>query len=216
MYMDGESMLKKVSVQRGPGSHVDNEHVYTHIGLQFVSDYPTLIHNEYKAFEGETCVVDSLKWIDAKAGECRGVLARETPLQMTAADETAFHEALQCHICNRVLGDDRVRDHDHVNGQYRGAAHMACNLVYTFKKKKGKIVERSNEDIEDSAITTANSRLDSELEEERRLLYVGMTRARKKLTLTYRSRMSIGKGSIPVSPSEFLADIDNDVKFFKF
>jgi DNA helicase-2/ATP-dependent DNA helicase PcrA len=85
-----------------------------------------------------------------------------------------------------------------------------------FKKKKGKIVERSNEDIEDSAITTANSRLDSELEEERRLLYVGMTRARKKLTLTYRSRMSIGKGSIPVSPSEFLADIDNDVKFFKF
>ena len=138
MYMDGESMLKKVSVQRGPGCHVDNEHVYTHIGLQFVSDYPTLIHNEYKAFEGETCVVDALKWSDAKAGECRGVLARETPLQMTAADETAFHEALQCHICNRVLGDDRVRDHDHVNGQYRGAAHMACNLVYTFKKKKGK------------------------------------------------------------------------------
>lgn len=100
------------------------------------------------------------------------------------------------------------------------------NSIFNKKKTKSDKTKRikSNEDENDdendsdndNSITTANTKLDSELEEERRLLYVGMTRARKKLTLTYRSRVSIGKGSIPVSPSEFLADIDDDVLFFKF
>ena len=30
---------------------------------------------------------------------------------------------MQCHICNDSLAGDKVRDHDHVDEQYRGAAH---------------------------------------------------------------------------------------------
>jgi DNA helicase-2/ATP-dependent DNA helicase PcrA len=61
-----------------------------------------------------------------------------------------------------------------------------------------------------------NGEMNSEFEEERRLLYVGMTRARKKLILTYRNRVTIGYKSIPVQPSVFLKDIDDDVLFFKY
>ena len=136
VYMDGESMLPKSDVQRGTGTLVDSEHVYTHIGLLFVSDYPDHIRNEYKTFTGSTCVVDALQWCDAKAGECCTILGREEPLRMTATDEMNFRDAMQCHICSGILGDDRVRDHDHVNGKYRGAAHNACNIKYTFKKAK--------------------------------------------------------------------------------
>ena len=32
------------------------------------------------------------------------------------------------------MGDDRVRDHDHVNGKYRGAAHSQCNLQFRPRK----------------------------------------------------------------------------------
>ena len=49
------------------------------------------------------------------------------------------------------------------------------------------------------------------IDEERRLLYVGMTRARKKLLLLYRSRISLGgSGSrqIPVKPSRFLKSLE--------
>jgi hypothetical protein len=145
VYMDGESMLPKSDVQRGTGTMVDNEHVYTHIGLLFVSDYPEHIRNEYKTFTGPTCVIDALQWCDAKAGACCTILGREEPLRMTAADEMNFRDAMQCHICSGILGNDRVRDHDHVNGVYRGAAHNACNIKYTFKKaKKSKKTEVSD------------------------------------------------------------------------
>ena len=33
-----------------------------------------------------------------------------------------------CHICKKELLTDKVRDHCHFTGQYRGAAHNSCNL----------------------------------------------------------------------------------------
>lgn len=51
----------------------------------------------------------------------------------------------------------------------------------------------------------------SELEEERRLCYVGMTRAREELHLSYaQSRLQFGQRSYG-SPSRFLADMGHDV-----
>ena len=54
---------------------------------------------------------------------------------MTHADQAAFAAATQCHICqlpfnDAVPGDKRVRDHDHITGKFRGAAHSKCNLQY--------------------------------------------------------------------------------------
>ena len=50
------------------------------------------------------------------------------PLRLTAKEEKEFHKAELCHICKKQLDDDRVRDHCHFTGQYRGAAHNSCNL----------------------------------------------------------------------------------------
>ena len=45
-----------------------------------------------------------------------------------------FQNAQDCHICEKPLGADRVRDHDHMTGEFRGAAHNQCNLAFRFKK----------------------------------------------------------------------------------
>ena len=50
------------------------------------------------------------------------------PLRLTEEEQKSFKEANICHICSGVLDDDRVRDHCHFTGQYRGAAHNRCNL----------------------------------------------------------------------------------------
>ena len=50
------------------------------------------------------------------------------PLRLTKKEQLSFNKAETFHICNKELKDDKVRDHCHFTGQYRGAAHNSCNL----------------------------------------------------------------------------------------
>ena len=36
----------------------------------------------------------------------------------------------KCRMCNKLfhVGDNKVRDHDHVTRKYRGSAHWSCNI----------------------------------------------------------------------------------------
>ena len=49
---------------------------------------------------------------------------------MTADDWRAFTTAKDCSICHKQfnVSDVKVKDHDHITGTYRGAAHSRCNL----------------------------------------------------------------------------------------
>ena len=47
--------------------------------------------------------------------------------------------ATTCHICTKPFGDDIVRDHCHIVGSYRGAAHNGCNLMYRISKSSWKL-----------------------------------------------------------------------------
>ena len=55
-------------------------------------------------------------------------------MTFTKSDEKIFNEATVCHICEKQLGSDRVRDHCHLSGGFRGAAHNKCNLDYKIPK----------------------------------------------------------------------------------
>ena len=54
---------------------------------------------------------------------------RPKPLILTRTEQKSFDAAQICHICNHELKEDKVRDHCHFTGQYRGAAHNKCNLM---------------------------------------------------------------------------------------
>ena len=49
---------------------------------------------------------------------------------LTEEDEANFEKTNECHICDMPLGKDRVRDHCHLTGKFRGAAHNGCNINY--------------------------------------------------------------------------------------
>ena len=69
-----------------------------------------------------------IKWLeeDVKA------IANIKPKQMifTEEDRKQFNKASDCWICGEELGNDRVRDHCHFTGRYRGPAHNSFNLKY--------------------------------------------------------------------------------------
>ena len=58
---------------------------------------------------------------------------------MTEEDNPAFDHAIKYHICDEMLGDDRVCDHCHIPGKYRGAAHNTCNFILYIFPYKSKV-----------------------------------------------------------------------------
>ena len=74
-----------------------------------------------------------IKWLEDDVK----YLANIKPKKMifTKEEEKQFDRASNCWICGEELGNDRIRDHCHYTGRYRGAAHNSCNLNYS--KPKG-------------------------------------------------------------------------------
>lgn len=65
--------------------------------------------------------------------------------------------------------------------------------------------------MEEGILPHQNSQSDADIQEERRLAYVGITRAQKHLTLSYCThRYNYNEGEIKVSPSRFLHELPAD------
>ena len=56
-------------------------------------------------------------------------------LIMTNEDEEIYNNSQICWICKEELNTDKVRDHCHVTGKFRGAAHNKCNLKLRIPRK---------------------------------------------------------------------------------
>ena len=55
----------------------------------------------------------------------------EQKMIVAKKEKERFDEETKCWICNENFdGDDKVRDHCHLTGRYRGATHNECNLNY--------------------------------------------------------------------------------------
>ena len=52
----------------------------------------------------------------------------------TKKDKRAYKDSMYCHICEDELLNDKVADHCHLTGKFRGAAHNKCNLEYRIPK----------------------------------------------------------------------------------
>ena len=56
---------------------------------------------------------------------------------MSAEEEEKFQLTNSCRICDKLfgVGDEKVRDHCHLTGKYRRAAHWSCNTNLKLTKK---------------------------------------------------------------------------------
>ena len=58
-------------------------------------------------------------------------------LIMTEEEEDLFQKSNNCWVCKKFISndEDKVRDHCHITGKFRGAAHKTCNLNFKLTKK---------------------------------------------------------------------------------
>ena len=56
-------------------------------------------------------------------------------LIMTEEDEEDYRINSFCRFCETNIESDKVRDHCHLTGRYRGVAHSKCNISVTQKQR---------------------------------------------------------------------------------
>ena len=56
---------------------------------------------------------------------------------MSEKEEEKFRSSKTCWICEKLIDDDheKVRDHCHVTGKFKGAGHWGCNINLQLTKK---------------------------------------------------------------------------------
>ena len=79
-------------------------------------------------YRGPDAAEHLLKSLQEEESKVKGVLTDPKAMRMTREDWLAFRTAETCQVCDKPLEGDSVRSHCHITGEYRGAAHNACNL----------------------------------------------------------------------------------------
>ena len=92
---------------------------------------PTII------FKGKNCINNFIKLIFTQQERINQILNNHfnKKFKMTIEDETNYQNSQDCWICNEKLDKDKVRDHCHITGKYRGAAHSRCYLKLKIPKQ---------------------------------------------------------------------------------
>lgn len=138
IYADFESLLEPTETsdydtdttdRHTPNTTTLHHHIPAAFGYYIVCNADPS-HNRYFSYRGTDCVDRFIKEIYKDVAKIYRVLSTNTPIIFNENDELNFLNAKRCHICNHFLFSDRVRDHCHITGSYRGAAHSLCNLQY--------------------------------------------------------------------------------------
>ena len=81
-----------------------------------------------RTYTGKDAMDIFISWLEKDVKDIANIKPKE--MIFTEKDREEFNKASDCWICGEALGNDRVRDHCHYTGRYRGPAHNICNLKY--------------------------------------------------------------------------------------
>ena len=99
------------------------------------------------------------------------VIKQPLPMNdLTEQEQKEHDEAKRCFICNGCFdnnkdGKKKVRDHCHFTGQYRGPAHLKCNLDFCFKDFKIPVFFHNLKNYDAHLIISNLDKLDTEKDE---------------------------------------------------
>ena len=136
IYADTECLVKRTNISLGKHTKLYQEHIPNSIGAKLVciDDRFTL---PTKIFTGNNCVNDFIKWVFEQQKYCNQIIDNHfnKKLKMTTENENNYRNSEICWICSQKIIKDKVRDHCHITGKFRGAAHKECNSKLRIPRK---------------------------------------------------------------------------------
>ena len=88
-------------------------------------------------FKDKDCINKFITWLLDKQKWARQITKQyfNKRLIMTSEYEEIYNNSHICWICKQELNMDKERDHSHVTGKFRGAAHNKCNINLRLPRK---------------------------------------------------------------------------------
>ena len=136
IYADTECFLKRTKLKEGEHTVKYQEHQPNPIGAKLVCiddrfNLPSII------FKGKDCINKFIKSVLDKQKWTKQItkIYFNKKLIMTNEDEAIYNNSHICWICKQELQTDQERDHCHVTGKFREAAHKKCNLKLRIPRK---------------------------------------------------------------------------------
>ena len=98
------------------------------VGFYVISPFGT----KYNSYFGTDCNKWFLNEMLKLQQEANKYFQTNLELLTTPQEEESFQLAEECWLCEEpfdsLTQNTKVRDHDHLTGKYRGAAHSKCNI----------------------------------------------------------------------------------------
>ena len=144
IYADFECLLEKGAVDPQNGKRqrttLYQKHIPCSAGIFITCAQEEVFKPRYETYTGRNVCKWLLERLFNLSEELMNILEDGKRIQMTEEDTIAYNQANFCWICNRPFDQtlkpfEKVRDHDHLTGKFRGAAHSKCNLKLQQNKK---------------------------------------------------------------------------------
>ena len=135
IYADCECLLKRVkSSDKNNGSYTEKCHETIPCSFDYkVACVDNKFSKKVVLYREKNAVYRFIKAILEEYDYCKNMIKNyfNKNLVMSAEEEEGFQLINNFWICDKLFDveDDKVRDHCHVTGKYRGAAHWSCNIM---------------------------------------------------------------------------------------
>ena len=138
IYADFECNLRGVESYEGSYTKKYQDHVPCSFAYKVVCT-DDKFSKPIVVFRGENAAYEFIKAILKEYDYCKKVMKKHfnKNLIMSEEEEHLFEQRNSCWICRTLIvnDDEKVRDHCHVTGKLRGAAHWRCNINLQLTKK---------------------------------------------------------------------------------
>ena len=133
VYCDFESVQQRIPLNQPNDNRTQTVRTREHKASGFTYKIVSSLPGEkfpYVTYRGQNTAEVFIHHMLEVEKDLKHRLKTNIPMTMSPEDEHTFQNSENCHVCGRRLDDDRVRDHDHFTGVFRGAAHNSCNLNF--------------------------------------------------------------------------------------
>lgn len=137
IYADFEALLQPQNVSKGTCTTNIQQHLPSAFAYYIVCNYDSSL-NRLETYRGPDCATKFVECLQNDVKKIYSIIqsTSEHPVTINfgADEKSQFDSAEHCYLCSEILLDDKVRDHCHFTGKYRGAVHSYCNLKFQLPK----------------------------------------------------------------------------------